>query len=182
MLFPCGFGVFPKSQPRPQDFGRSYNPYGSFGEEVPKTLARSALPSAVILDGVHLQPRPFHLLDFRSSKIERNARKIALFYLVRNTAETGLVRWSVGVCSTSAVKAPHRATRWLTGGHILALLHPHHRGFVLILVGSFILGFFGRIDLFADEGLVKYFFSAVRSSVVGTVCFECCHRQIPQSV
>ena len=41
---------------------------------------------------------------------------------------------------------------------------------------------FGRIDLFADEGLVKYFFSAVRSSVVGTVCFECCHRQIPQAV
>ena len=97
MLFPCGFGVFPRSQPRPQDFGRSYNPYGSFGAEVPKTLVRSALPSAVILDGVHLQPRPFHLLDFRPSKIERNARKIALFYLVRNTLETGLVRWSVGV-------------------------------------------------------------------------------------
>lgn len=69
MLFPCGFGVFPRSQPRPQDFGRSYNPYGSFGEEVPKTLVRSALPSAVILGGVHLQPRPFHLLDFRPSKI-----------------------------------------------------------------------------------------------------------------
>ena len=115
MLFPCGFGVFPKSQPRPQDFGRSYNPYGSFGEEVPKTLVRSALPSAVILDGVHLQPRPFHLLDFRPSKIERNARKIALFYLVRNTPETGLVRWSVGVCSTSVGNSPHRATRWLTG-------------------------------------------------------------------
>lgn len=115
MLFPCGFGVFPKSQPRPQDFGRSYNPYGSFGEEVPKTLVRSALPSAVILDGVHLQPRPFHLLDFRPSKIERNARKIALLYLVRNTPETGLVRWSVGVCSTSVGNSPHRATRWLTG-------------------------------------------------------------------
>ena len=115
MLFPCGFGVFPKSQPRPQDFGRSYNPYGSFGEEVPKTLVRSALPSAVILGGVHLQPRPFHLLDFRPSKIERNARKIALFYLVRNTPETGLVRWSVGVCSTSVGNSPHRATRWLTG-------------------------------------------------------------------
>ena len=115
MLFPCGFGVFPKSQPRPQDFGRSYNPYGSFGEEVPKTLVRSALPSAVILGGVHLQPRPFHLLDFRPSKIKRNARKIALFYLVRNTPETGLVRWSVGVCSTSVGNSPHRATRWLTG-------------------------------------------------------------------
>ena len=115
MLFPCGFGVFPKSQPRPQDFGRSYNPYGSFGEEVPKTLVRSALPSAVILGGVHLQPRPFHLLDFRPSKIERNARKIALFFLVRNKPETGLVRWSVGVCSTSVGNSPHRATQWLTG-------------------------------------------------------------------
>ena len=115
MLFPCGFGVFPKSQPRPQDFGRSYNPYGYFGAEVPKTLVRSALPSAVILDGEHLQPRPFHLLDFRPSKIERNARKIALFHLVRNTPETGLVRWSVGVCSTSVGNSPHRATRWLTG-------------------------------------------------------------------
>lgn len=115
MLFPCGFGVFPRSQPRPQDFGRSYNPYGSFGAEVPKALVRSALPSAVILDGVHLQPRPFHLLDFRPSKIERNARKIALFHLVRNTPETGLVRWSVVVCSTSVGNSPHRATRWLTG-------------------------------------------------------------------
>ena len=115
MLFPCVFGVFPGSQPRSQDFGRSYNPYGSFGEEVPKTLVRSALPSAVILDGEHLQPRPFHLLDFRPSKIERNARKITLFFLVRNTPETGLVRWSVGVCSTSVGNSPHRATRWLTG-------------------------------------------------------------------
>ena len=115
MLFPCVFGVFPRAQPRPQDFGRSCNPYGSFGAEVPKTLVRSALPSAVILDGVLLQPRPFHLLDFRPSKIERNARKIALFYLVRNTPETGLVRWSVGVCSTSVGNSPHRATRWLTG-------------------------------------------------------------------
>lgn len=118
MLFSCVFGVFPRSQPRPQDFGRSYNPYGSFGAEVPKTLVRSALPSAVILDGEHLQPRPFHLLDFRPSKIERNARKISLFFLVRNTPETGLVRWSVGVCSTSVGNSPHRATRWLTGGHI----------------------------------------------------------------
>ena len=59
--------------------------------------------------------RPFHLLDFRPSKIKRNARKIALFYLVRNTPETGLVRWSVGVCSTSVGNSPHRATRWLTG-------------------------------------------------------------------
>ena len=115
MLFPCGFGVFPKSQPRPQDFGRSYNPYGSFGEEVPKTLVRSALPSAVILGGVHLQPRPFHLLDFRPSKIKRNARKIALLYLVRNTPETGLERRSVGVFPTSVGNSPHRATRWLTG-------------------------------------------------------------------
>ena len=115
MLFPCGFGVFPKSQPRPQDFGRSYNPYGSFGEEVPKTLVRSALPSAVILGGVHLQPRPFHLLDFRPSKIERNARKITLFFLVRNTPETGLERRSVGVFPTSVGNSPHRATRWLTG-------------------------------------------------------------------
>ena len=115
MLFPCGFGVFPRSQPRPQDFGRSYNPYGSFGAEVPKTLVRSALPSAVILDGVHLQPRPFHLLDFRPSKIERNARKITLFFLVRNTPETGLERRSVGVFPTSVGNSPHRATRWLTG-------------------------------------------------------------------
>ena len=115
MLFPCVFGVFPRSQPRPQDFGRFYNPYGSFGEEVPKTLVRSALPSAVILGGVHLQPRPFHLLDFRPSKIERNARKIALFYLVRNTPETGLERRSVGVFPTSVGNSPHRATRWLTG-------------------------------------------------------------------
>ena len=115
MLFPCGFGVFSKSQPRPQDFGRSYNPYGSFGEEVPKTLVRSALPSAVILGGVHLQPRPFHLLDFRPSKIERNARKITLFFLVRNTPETGLERRSVGVFPTSVGNSPHRATRWLTG-------------------------------------------------------------------
>ena len=161
MLFPCVFGVFPRSQPRPQDFGRSYNPYGSFGAEVPKTLVRSALPSAVILDGEHLQPRPFHLLDFRPSKIERNARKIALFYLVRNTPETGLVRWSVGVCSTSVGNSPHRATRWLTGGDILALLHPHHRGFVLILVGSFILGFVGWDDLLACEGFFEFFFSVV---------------------
>ncbi len=115
MLFPCGFGVFSKSQPRPQDFGRSYNPYGSFGEEVPKTLVRSALPSAVSRGGAVHRPRLFHLLDFRPSKIERNARKIALFYLVRNTPETGLVRWSVGVCSTSVGNSPHRATRWLTG-------------------------------------------------------------------
>ena len=115
MLFPCGFGVFPKSQPRPQDFGRSYNPYGSFGAEVPKTLVRSALPSAVSRVGAVHRPRLFHLLDFRPSKIERNARKIALFYLVRNTPETGLVRWSVGVCSTSVGNSPHRATRWLTG-------------------------------------------------------------------
>lgn len=115
MLFPCGFGVFSKSQPRPQDFGRSYNPYGSFGAEVPKTLVRSALPSAVSRGGAVHRPRLFHLLDFRPSKIERNARKIALFYLVRNTPETGFVRWSVGVCSTSAGNSPHRATRWLTG-------------------------------------------------------------------
>ena len=161
MLFPCGFGVFPKSQPRPQDFGRSYNPYGSFGEEVPKTLVRSALPSAVILGGVHLQPRPFHLLDFRPSKIERNARKIALFYLVRNTPETGLERRSVGVFPTSVEKSPHRATRWLTGGDILAPLHPHHRSFVLILVGGFILGFFGWDDFLACEGFFEFFFSVV---------------------
>ena len=115
MLFPCGFGVFPKSQPRPQDFGRSYNPYGSFGEEVPKTLVRSALPSAVSRGGAVHRPRLFHLLDFRPSKIERNARKIALFYLVRNTPETGLERRSVGVFPTSVGNSPHRATRWLTG-------------------------------------------------------------------
>ena len=115
MRFPCGFGVFPKSQPRPQDFGRSYNPYGSFGEEVPKTLVRSALPSAVSRGGAVHRPRLFHLLDFRPSKIERNARKIALFYLVRNTPKTGLERRSVGVFPTSVGNSPHRATRWLTG-------------------------------------------------------------------
>ena len=79
MLFPCGFGVFPKSQPRPQDFGRSYNPYGSFGKEVPKTLVRSALPSAVILDGVLWQPRPFHLLDSRPFENQETPAKTAPF-------------------------------------------------------------------------------------------------------
>ena len=125
MLFPCGFGVFPKSQPRPQDFGRSYNPYGSFGEEVPKTLVRSALPSAVILGGVHLQPRPFHLLDFRPSKIERNARKITLFFLVRNTPETGLERRSVGVFPTSVGNSQGRHPRPATSAS--PELRPHPR-------------------------------------------------------
>ena len=115
MLFPCGFGVFPKSQPRPQDFGRSYNPYGSFGEEVPKTLVRSALPSAVILGGVHLQPRPFHLLDFRPIENREIPGQTARSFSVRNTPETGLERRSVGVFPTSVGNSPHRATRWLTG-------------------------------------------------------------------
>ena len=46
-------------------------------------------------------------------------------------------------------------------GDILALLHPHHRSFVLILVGSFILGFFGWDDLLACEGFFEFFFSVV---------------------
>ena len=90
MLFPCGFGVFPKSQPRPQDFGRSYNPYGSFGAEVPKTLVRSALPSAVILDGVHLQPRPFHLLLFRPCRKSVTLRKPPDLSLCETRPKRGL--------------------------------------------------------------------------------------------
>ena len=39
-----------------------------------QTLLRSALPSAVRQDGVHLQPRPFHLLAFPPIEGQRNAR------------------------------------------------------------------------------------------------------------
>jgi hypothetical protein len=46
-------------------------------------------------------------------------------------------------------------------GDILALLHSHDRGFVLILVGCFILGFFGWDDLLACEGFFEFFFSVV---------------------
>lgn len=90
MLFPCVFGVFPRSQPRPQDFGRSYNPYGSFGAEVPKTLVRSALPSAVILDGEHLQPRPFHLLLFRPCRKSVTLRKPPDLSLCETRPKRGL--------------------------------------------------------------------------------------------
>ena len=115
MLFPCVFGVFPRSQPRPQAFGRSYNPYGSFGAEVPKTLVRSALPSAVSRGGAVHRPRLFHLLDFRPIENREIPGQTARSFSARNTPETRLERRSVGVFPTSVGNSPHRATRWLTG-------------------------------------------------------------------
>lgn len=121
---------------------------------------RSALPSAVSRVECQQRHRLFHLLDFRPSKIERNARKIALFYLVRNTPETGRSM----VCGCLLHLGGKLATQGDTVAHSgdnLALLHPHHRGFVLILVGGFILGFFGWDDLLACKGFFEFFFSVV---------------------
>lgn len=160
MLFPCGFGVFPKSQPRPQDFGRSYNPYGSFGEEVPKTLVRSALPSAVILDGVHLQPRPFHLLLFRPCRKSVALRKPPDLSLCETRPKRGL-RGGLWVFSRPRWETRHTGRHGGSQGRHSCPLHPHHRSFVLILVGGFILGFFGWDDLLACEGFFEFFFSVV---------------------
>ena len=160
MLFPCGFGVFPRSQPRPQDFGRSYNPYGSFRAEVPKTLVRSALPSAVILDGEHLQPRPFHLLLFRPCRKSVALRKPPDLSLCETRPKRGLFD-GLWVSAPPRWETRHTGRHGGSQGDILALLHPHHRGFVLILVGGFILGFFGWDDFLACEGFFEFFFSVV---------------------
>lgn len=103
----------------------------------------------------------FHLLLFRPVERSVALRKPPDLSLCETRPKRGL-RGGLWVFSRPRWETRHtRATTVAHRGDIHAPLHPHHRSFVLILVGGFILGFFGWDDLLACEGFFEFFFSVV---------------------
>ena len=72
MLFPVITAVSDNYNPDSRHSGGFTTPIGLLWQKCDKTLLRSALPSAVRQDVVHLQPRPFHLLVFRPCYFSHN--------------------------------------------------------------------------------------------------------------